>query len=493
MSENGEHPRGSPCTMAAMLPGHAENYEALKARDARFDGMFFVGVSTTGIYCRPICPARTPRRENCAFFATAARAEDAGYRPCLRCRPELAPGNASTEAVPRLARRVLERIEEGGVDERGLDALASELGASPRHMRRVVRQAYGVTPVALLQTHRLLLAKRLLTETRLAVIEVAHASGFESLRRFNHLVRTRYRMTPTQIRRSARAAPEDTVVASLCYRPPLDWRALGDFLGGRAIPGVEEFTMDGALRRTIAVGGRAGWIELRDNAALSRVEIRMSAGLAPVLPAVLARAKRLCDLGANPTAVGSALGTLARARPGLRIPGATDPFELSVRAILGQQVSVRAASTLAARVAARFGDHIETPHPALSIVFPAPQRIADATESDLVALGIVRARSRAIIGLARAIASGALALESCTDPEEAVQSLCGLPGIGPWTAHYIAMRGLGWPDAFPAGDLVLRRALGGVSARRAAEISEQWRPWRSYAVIHLWKSQEPSP
>ncbi|MCA1998126.1 MAG: helix-turn-helix domain-containing protein, partial [Armatimonadetes bacterium] len=434
-----------------MMPDHAACHEALRARDARFDGLFLVGVRTTGIYCRPVCPARTPHSSNCEFFRVAAQAEDAGFRPCLRCRPELAPGNARIDAVDGLARRVLERIEEGAVGEEGLGALAAELGVTPRHMRRVVRRAFGVTPVALVQTHRLLLAKRLLSDTTMRVIDVAHAAGFESLRRFNHLVRARYRLTPTQIRRSASPPAGESMRASLRYIPPFDWEALTAFLGGRAMPGVEHLDAGGAFHRTLRADDCTGWISVSNVPAAARVEVVVSPSLAPRLPSVLARVKRLLDLTANPQAITERLGALAQRRPGLRLPGCVDPFELVVRAVLGQQVSVRAASTLAARLASRFGTPIQTPHRELRLLFPTPEELAEATEAGLVELGIVHSRVRALLALSRAVAEGTLRLDSAVRPDEAAARLACIPGIGDWTAAYVAMRGLGWPDAFPAG------------------------------------------
>jgi AraC family transcriptional regulator of adaptative response / DNA-3-methyladenine glycosylase II len=467
-------------------------YQALQARDTRFDGEFFVGVRTTGIYCRPICTAKTPRQENCRFFASAGAAERAGFRPCLRCRPELAPGRAPVDATSRLAATAYTRIEEGALSVGGVEDLAQELGVTSRHLRRVVETAFGVSPVALAQTQRLLLAKRLLTDTDLRVTDVAFASGFASLRRFNALFRERYRLNPTELRKTRLADAIPTILTfELAYRPPLDWDALLNFLAGRASCGVE--AMEGRrYLRTVRMKGYSGWLTAETTVGRSTLRLDVSASLAPVLLPLLSRVRRLFDLSADPQQIAAHLGALAQAHPGLRVPGAFDGFEMGVRAILGQQVSVRAASTLAGRVAARFGEPIQTPFGALTHLFPTPERIAEAEIADLTALGIVTARAEAIRALARELTSGRLRLEPGWETEETVARLQALPGIGEWTAHYLAMRALGWPDAFPHTDLGIRKAMGDLSHRRLLEEAEKWRPWRAYAAMHLWKSLEPN-
>jgi AraC family transcriptional regulator of adaptative response / DNA-3-methyladenine glycosylase II len=465
-------------------------YRALLTRDVRFDGVFFVGVATTGIYCRPVCPARKPRRENCAFYRSAAAAERAGYRPCLRCRPELAPGNARVDATSRLAAVAMSRIEDGALGELSVEELAAELGVTGRHLRRVVEGEFGVSPVSLAQTQRLLLARRLLTDTRLPVTEVAFACGFASLRRFNALFRERYRQNPTQLRKGSAAAPlPETFTCEVAYRPPFDWPALLAFLVGRAASGVEAVEGERYLR-TAAIGKHRGSLVVSPSPGRNALRVELAASLAPALLPVTARVKRLFDLAAHPEAIAAHLGPLAAARPGLRVAGAFDGFEMAVRAILGQQVSVKAASTLAARFVAAFGEPITTPFTPLTHLSPSPERVAAAEPRAITALGIVRARADALLALARAVEGGRIRLEPAGDAQRTIAELQKLPGIGEWTAQYIAMRALAWPDAFPHTDLGIRKALGENAPRRILTMAEAWRPWRAYAAMHLWKSLE---
>ncbi len=473
-------------------------YTAYASRDPRFDGVFFVGVTSTGIYCRPICSARTPKRANCRFFRSAAAAEGASFRPCLRCRPELAPGLAPADGAHRVAGRIAMRISEGMLDDgAGLGALAREFHMSPRQLRRVVRAELGVSPIQLVLTRRLLLAKQLLTETALPIIEVAYSSGFSSLRRFNDAFRDRYGMPPSRLRKESvgegrpTAAPA-TLTLQLAYRPPFAWDGLLAFLSARALRGVEAVE-GGEYRRTVEIGKHRGWIRVTDNSRKRALCVEISHSLAPVLPALLARVRNLFDLGARPDVIAAHLSrdpllaeTVGR-NPGLRVPGAFDGFELAARAVLGQQVTVKGASTLAGRFAASFGEPIETPFPDLTRLTPASERVAAATEEEIAALGIVRARARALIALAREVASGRLILEPGSDPDRATERLVALPGIGPWTASYVVMRALRSPDAFPREDLVLRNRLGGVTPAAAEALSRPWRPWRSYATLHLWR------
>lgn len=468
---------------------HDQYYKALLSRDRRFDGHFFVGVTSTGIYCRNVCPVKPPKRENCTFHPSAAAAERAGFRPCLRCRPELAPGNSHIDAVSRLASAAAGRIEDGALTRGTVADLAADLGVTDRHLRRVLAAELGATPIQIAQTQRLLLAKRLLTDTRLTVTEVAFASGFESLRRFNFLFQERYRMRPTDLRRTRETGPQETLTCDLAFRPPLEWRALLGFLAARATCGVE-LVEDAKYHRTVQIGKHAGWFVagLSPNANTVRVEV--SASLAPALLPLLSRVKRLFDLAADPCRIASDLGALAERHPGLRVPGAFDSFSLAVRAILGQQVSVRAASTLAGRLVARFGQTVQTPHPGLSYLEPTAEALAGAAVADLTALGITSARAQSIIAIARDFAGGRLCLEPGVDIDQSVARLKSLPGVGEWTAQYIAMRALGWPDAFPHTDLGIVKALGETNPRRVLEIAESWRPWRSYAAMHLWRSLE---
>ncbi len=462
-------------------------YRALRSHDPRFDGRFFVGVSSTGIYCRPVCTVRAPKPANCTFYSSAAAAESAGYRPCLRCRPELAPGNSSVDAKHRIAHSAAAMIQRGALEEIGLEGIAARLGVTGRHLRRVFGAEFGVTLVAFGQTHRLLLAKRFLTDTALPVTDVAFAAGFGSLRRLENLFKERYRLSPYQLRKTAApSTPSDALHFELSYRPPYDWPSLASFLSARAIAGVE--AVDGSAYHRIVRLSRngkwhSGWIEIVPHPRKSTMRVAISASLASVLPAVLSRIEHLLDLSCSPTQIAEALGPLAAANPGLRVPGAFDGFEIAVRAILGQQVSVAAARTLAGRVAAAFGTPVDSPFPSLTTAFPPAQAIADA---NLTALGILPSRARSILELARAVAQGDLVLAPGADVPATLEKLQSIPGIGPWTAHYIAMRALAWPDAFPHTDLAVMKALGEKNPKRILAAGEAWRPWRAYAVMHLW-------
>jgi AraC family transcriptional regulator of adaptative response / DNA-3-methyladenine glycosylase II len=468
-------------------------YRALRARDPRFDGRFFVAVSSTRIYCRPICTVKPPKRENCRFFPSAAAAESGGYRPCLRCRPELAPGNASVDATTRLAQAAATMLEDRTLDPEGLDAVAARLGITDRHLRRAFGAEFGVSPVEFAQTQRLLLAKRLLTDTALPVTEVAFASGFGSVRRFNALFRERYRLKPGSLRgqRHAPVAETDTLNFELSFRPPFDWPAVSGFLGARAVAGVEALE-GGAYRRTVRIPGEGkehlGWISADLSPKKPALRIAVSASLVKVLPPVLSRAKALMDLACNPAEVAQALGPLAKRHPGLRVPGAFDGFEIAVRAILGQQVTVSAARTVAGRFAAAFGDPITTPFASLTTLFPTATRVADLSAGRIARLGMPGARARTVIALARAVAERRLVLVPNADVEATLEALRALPGVGEWTAQYIAMRALSWPDAFPHTDLGVMKALGEKSARKVLAAGEAWRPWRAYAVMQLWQS-----
>lgn len=476
-------------------------YRALAARDPRFDGLFFVGVTTTGIYCRPICPARVPGADRCRFYPSAAAAEADGFRPCLRCRPEKAPGRSPVDATTRLAGDAAARIAAGALNHGvSVDDLAASLHTSPRQLRRAVRREYGVSPVRLAQTHRLLLAKRLLTESSLSISEIAFASGFSSVRRFNSLFRSRYRFSPTSLRRRPRGhvIDGDGLALDLEYRPPLEWNAMLGFLAGRAIPGVE--TVNGAhYARTVAIGTHRGWIRVGPSATANTLRVEVSTSLTLVLMSLLARVRDLFDLDAEPQVIDSQLAgdpLLAphlRRHAGLRVPGAMDGFELALRAVLGQQVSVAAATTLSGRLATRFAEAADPGVPGLSRFPIDAARLAEAPVEAIASLGIPRARAECISHLAKAHAEGGLCLEPGSDVETVIRRLQTIPGIGPWTAQYIAMRALHWPDAFPQSDLGVRRALGGMSEARILEIAENWRPWRAYATMHLWRGLADSP
>lgn len=471
-------------------------YTAWRARDARFDGRLFMGVDTTGIYCRPVCPSRLPRPEHCHFFPSAAAAESAGFRPCLRCRPETAPGLSAVDSPARLARAAAALIEEGIGDGLDLPAVATKLGVTPRHLRRVFGEEFGVAPSEYAQTQRLLHAKRLLTDTALPIVDVAFAAGFGSLRGFQGAFTRHYGLAPSGFRRSTPVEATDKLSFRLSFRPPLDWNALVGFLARRTIDGVE--TVEGTTyRRTVRISrpraGHTGWLSAGLDPAGTSVCVTVSASLLPALPVILQRAKRLFDLAADPAEIAAHLGAVAQAAPGLRLPGAFDGFEMAVRAILGQQVTVKAARTLAGRFARAFGEPIETPVPGLEVLFPPPGVVAGRSVDAIASLGIVSARARAILALAQALAEGSLSLDPVADAEVQLSRLRALPGIGEWTAQYLAMRALGCPDAFPHADYGVRKALGTKSDRDVLAIAEAWRPWRAYAVMHLWRSLAETP
>jgi AraC family transcriptional regulator, regulatory protein of adaptative response / DNA-3-methyladenine glycosylase II len=471
-------------------------YRAVIARDARFDGLFFVGVKTTGVYCRPICPARTPGRDRCRFFRLAAEAEAAGFRSCFRCRPELAPGAAPVDALSRVVAEALRRIEDGALsDGATIDGLAAALGVSDRHLRRAMQAELGVSPLALAESRRLALARQLIVDTTLPMTEVAFASGYRSVRRFNAAVRERYGRPPSEMRRTTRddGTASDAITVTLQYRPPYDWSAMLAYLAGHAVPGVE-LVRDGVYQRTAAVGAHRGWLAVAADPKRAALRAAISTSLAGALPTVVARLRRLFDLDARPAAIADhlardpRLARHVRARPGLRVTGAFDPFEAAARAVLGQQVSVAAARTIGARLVERLGEPIATPHAELTRLFPDVAAVARAGARDLARLGLPASRWATLRGLALAVAAGDLSLEA-GEPDALVERLVGLPGVGRWTAHCLAMRGLGWPDAFPEDDLILRRALGGISGRAARAVAERWRPWRAYGATHLWTGQ----
>jgi AraC family transcriptional regulator of adaptative response / DNA-3-methyladenine glycosylase II len=474
----------------------ARCYRALRTRDRRFDGRFFVGVTTTGIYCRPICPARTPKATHVRFYRCAAAAEEAGFRPCLRCRPETAPGTPAWNGTPAVVERALRLLARGALDEAGVEPLAARVGIGARHLRRLFHRHLGASPLAVARTERMHFARRLLDETDLSITRIALAAGFGSIRQFNHAFRQTFRQAPTLIRRRGARAPASAngYALRLVYRPPFDWTALLAFFAPRAIPGVEAVEGD-IYRRTITVRGEPGTLVVRPDGGTLRLEVALPGPDA--LFQVVARARRMFDLDADPARIARELrhdrllaGRIAR-HPGLRLPGAWDPFECAVRAIVGQQVSVRAATTLAGRIARTFGRPAPGAEPPLAHVFPDAAALADAP---LETIGIIKSRARAIRALASAVASGALPLDGTLTTDDLVEHLRGLPGIGEWTAQYILLRALGEPDAFPAGDLGLRRAAGNgsgaLSERALAGRAEAWRPWRAYAALHLWTEGE---
>lgn len=498
----------------AMTPDHAALapdacYLALKARDARFDGSFFTGVTSTGIYCRPVCRVRTPRRENCQFFSHAAQAESAGFRPCLRCRPELAPHSITwsiqdaSYILAHQAARLLDEPEAWSDGAPSIEQLATRLGVSDRHVRRIFEAQFGVSPGQYLQTRRLLTAKQLLADTDLAVTQVALISGYGSLRRFNAAFVSHYGLNPTQLRRAGAAgAGRQGIAVRLGYRPPYDVDAMLGFFQTRQIQGIEFVQREGLQRQTgrtlvVESGGKryTGWLVGEFDIVHAQVLLRVSDSLHGVLPLVIHRLRAALDLDADPLAINSVLHQAFPTGDGLRVPGTMSGYELAVRAVLGQQITVAAARTLAQRLVDRFGAPIETPFPALTRLFPEPAVLAQASGEALGQLGIVRQRQAAIVGIAQAVVDKRLALHSGSDINATVTELKTLPGIGDWTAQYIAMRALRWPDAFPAGDVALHKALGVQDdknpARAAQAASLAWKPWRSYAVIRAWASMAP--
>jgi AraC family transcriptional regulator of adaptative response / DNA-3-methyladenine glycosylase II len=469
-------------------------YRAMLSRDRRFDGRFFTGVKTTGIYCRPVCPARAPKRENATYFLCAAAAEEAGYRPCLRCRPETAPGTPAWNGASATVARALRLIDDGVLDEGSIDDLAVRLGVSARHLRRLFDEHLGASPVSVALTRRLHFARRLLVDTSLPMTEVAFGAGFSSIRRFNDAALKAWRVPPTAVRRRETSRARGAIELTLGYREPFDWRGLLDFLAPRAIRGVE-LVEGGVYRRTVRAGDACGVIEVRRDETVPALRLSVPIELAPAVGSIVRRARRLFDLDADPVAIGAALSRdrrlarLVKKRPGLRVPGAWDPFELGVRAILGQQVSVKGASTLAARLVHALAPEVDVGDERLNRVFPSAERVAEAS---LEGIGLTSARAATILRFARAVAAGELRLEPAASLDDAVAALTSVEGIGPWTAHYVAMRSLGEPDAFPAGDLGIRKALADAAAipgeREVAGRAERWRPWRAYAAMWLWGS-----
>ena len=494
-------------TAATALPARAALDRARRARDPRFDGRFFVAVTSTGIYCRPVCPAPSPRAAHVRYYPTAAAAADAGFRPCLRCRPETAPGTPAWLGTSAVVRRALALIEKGALDGGSVDELAARLGIGPRHLHRLFVSHLGAPPLVVAQTRRLQFAKRLIDETSLSMTDIAFASGFGSLRRFNAAFRSTYDRPPLALRRlrgETSGPRERAIVLRLPLRPPYDLERLLAFLAARALPGVEQVEGD-SYARTLALESGPAVVRVRREdpraggrrapcALLLSVEGAPASALFPLT----ADARRVFDLGADPWLIETAfrddplLGPLVRLYPGLRVCGAWDPFECAVRAVLGQQVSVAAARTMAARLVERAGARLPVPRSGLTHLFPSAAALAAC---DLDGLGLTKARSAAIRALAWAVAEGRLDLRA--EPEAVVERLRALPGFGEWTAQYVALRALGEADAFPSSDLVLRRAAAGgavpLTPSELAARAEAWRPWRAYAVFHLWNAAATAP
>ncbi|MDI9239143.1 AlkA N-terminal domain-containing protein [Lysobacter sp. LF1] len=489
-------------THSDALPAWQVCEQARLTRDPRFDGLFFTAVFSTRIYCRPVCPA--PAAKRVEYFRHAAAAEAAGYRPCLRCRPELSPDDGSWRRGDAAVARALKLIDDGALADQPLSVLAARVGLGERQLRRLFVQRVGVAPIGVHGTRRLLFAKQLLTETALPITEVALASGFGSLRRFNDAFRNAYRMAPRDLRRNRELPPSTSsegLTLRLGYRPPYDFAAMLDFLRGRALPGVEVVDEHSYARVTGPIE-RPGWLRVSawpNGEHALKLEVH---GAAPTrLLEIVQRLRRMFDLDADPQAIADALSVdprlapLVAQRPGLRLPSGWDGFEIAVRAIIGQQVSVAAARTLASRLAQRFGRKLPQPFaPGLEHLFPTPE---DLVEADLVTVGLIRSRAETVRGVARALLEGRVDFHADRTLDDMVARWVALPGIGPWTAQYIALRALGHPDAFPAEDLVLQKSLPADGSRLTAKAlgarAEAWRPWRGYAVIHLWRDAAALP
>ena len=473
------------------------------SRDARFDGQFFVGVKTTGIYCRPICPANAPKKENVSFYPSAAAACEAGFRPCLRCRPECAPGTPAWSGTSTTVRRGLRLIADGALDDGSIEQLAERLGVTSRHLRRLFTRHLGASPLAIAHTQRLHFAKRLIDQTDLPMSEISVAAGYGSVRRFNDAFRNTYSRTPRELRsrRREQATVAGPLSVRLPWRAPFDWPAITDFLAGRATPGVEQ-VLDGCYLRTVAVQDEAGVIECCPDDDGGSVRLTVHGIGTQNLFLLVQKVREIFDLDAPVADIRDVLQAdpqlrrVLRSAPGIRVPGAWDGFELTVRAILGQQVSVKAATTMAGRIAHRYGEPVALPESLqtregdvqLAKLFPTPTKLARARFNDI---GLVRSRIETIRRVAKAVCDGSLIFDSAQDPDEFRQSLTAIKGIGDWTAQYVAMRALKYPDAFPASDLGLLKAVGerdisGVKHLRSR--AEAWRPWRSYAAMLLWSS-----
>jgi AraC family transcriptional regulator of adaptative response / DNA-3-methyladenine glycosylase II len=468
--------------------------QARLSRDARFDGRFFIGVKSTRIYCRSICPVRTAKEENVRYFPTAAAAAEAGYRPCLRCRPESSPGTAAWSGTSTTVSRALGLISESALEDAGVDALAARLGIGSRQLRRLFLRHLGANPIAVMKTRRLHFAKKLIDETNLPMSEVALAAGFGSVRRFNAAFQQTYKRTPSEIRRFAHLAseqPENEYLLSLHFRPPFHWEALLEFLAHRAIPGVEAIEQD-SYSRTISLNGDSGSLSVSLADEGQALEVRISFPEARWLFLIIERVRSMFDLSAVPSEIASCLAkdSLLTERigstPGLRVPGCWDGFELAVRAILGQQISVAGASTLAGRLVQAFGKRLTVASP-LTHLFPSADVLAQA---DVASIGLPESRAETIRSLARAVSEGGISFVSVTNVEEFQSRLREIPGIGDWTAQYIAMRALGDPNAFPAGDLGLLRAASIGDQRELLRRAEGWRPWRAYAAMYLWQGKD---
>jgi AraC family transcriptional regulator, regulatory protein of adaptative response / DNA-3-methyladenine glycosylase II len=481
------------------LPGHDVCYRALQSRDARFDGLIFVGVSSTGVYCRPICPARTPKFENCDFFGSVAAAQEAGYRPCLRCRPEIAPDLASWRGTSNTVSRALALIAEGALDgaENSVEKLAARLGLGERQLRRLFLHHLGASPISVAQTRRILFAKQLIHDTQMPMAEVAAAAGFSSLRRFNETFLNLFQRPPRALRRKGAPKEEEKdIVLRLRYRSPYDWENMLGFLRARAIPGVE-VVEGGRYLRTVEIDGAVGSIAVSDLPKQQSLAISIRFPNVKSLPAIVVRVRRLFDLGADIETIDGhlsadpALARLVAQRPGLRAPGGWDGFEIAVRAVLGQQISVAAARRLAGELVQLHGRSVPRSfriHPALLYVFPVAKRLASVSS---IGLGMPTARLATLRAIAQAVVADPNVFRPFGGVDDTIARLKSIRGIGEWTAQYIALRAMREMDAFPATDIGLLRGAASIDGTKITptnllDRAESWRPWRAYAAQHLW-------
>lgn len=469
-------------------------YRALKAKDARFDGRFYICVSSTGIYCRPICPARLTRLENCSFVKSAAEAEENGYRPCLRCRPETAPDSPARLGTQATTRKALRMMSKVAADGDSLESLSDRLGVSSRHLRRLFNEHLGASPKSIIQTERFAIARQLLVETRLPISQVAMASGFGSIRRFNDAIKKAFGCTPGDFRKKRTYRPTDGpgLRVLLGYRPPYDFDAMLGYLSGRAIPGVEVVD-DTSWRRAISLDGVNGTVSISRDEKKHRLVADFHMTGPVVIVDGIARVKDLFDLDAAPAEIQDhlandpALGKSIKARPGLRVPGAWDPFELVIRAIIGQQISVAGARTLLGRLAQAFGASVELGDN-FTHLFPEPEDLAG---KDLQSIGLTKSRAATLQAIASAFVKDRDYIHTAMETGEATRRLLAIKGIGPWTAEYVILRALRNPDAFPASDLILMKSAGVKKPKDLEMQAEAWRPWRGYAAQHLWTSYSP--
>ncbi|MHC5229575.1 AlkA N-terminal domain-containing protein [Enterococcus sp. LJL99] len=475
-------------------------YTAFKTKDQRLDGRYFVGISSTGIYCRPICKAKQPKEINCTFFHSAAEAEQAGYRPCLMCRPELAPGNSLADANKQLSYRTAKFLEENCSQRLSMEEVANKLGYTDRHLRRVFKNEYNVSPIQYLQTCRLHLAKQLLTDTNLSVLTVAMTSGFGSLRQFNATFKTQYKLTPSQLRKKRKpTSADDSITLSLSYHPPYRWTELLLFFKNRAIAGIEQVD-EHHYMRTIQLKNSQqepfhGWIKVTQNNKKKALDLTISHSLLGVLPQVIAQVKKQFDLACDPETIYDSLNSMNEIIPnscitGIRLPGCFDSFEMSVRAILGQLISVKAANTIAKRIVKAFGPKIQTEFSGLTHLFPTPEVFLalENIQESLGQLGVTAAKSNSIYQLADYFVTGKIKLDYSVQPEVEMKEIQTIKGIGSWTAQYIAMRTMGWTDAFLETDVGVKNAVAPLSTKEFQKIAGQWHPWRSYVVLNLWNT-----